>query len=91
MFDDPRGNCVDKASIERCKPDYEGMAARLKSRIDADKLCLEGMKAGINSGSVDLSREQSILYYGVIGHLSVHIPKKESEYASLLKNIEDEG
>ena len=91
MFDN-NGLCEGKViSSERCKPDYEGMAARLKSRIDADKLCLEGMKAGINGGSVDLNRDQGTFYYGVIGFLSVTIPRKEREYSDLLKNIEEAG
>ena len=89
MFNQNVG-CVEQAAYKECKPNYEEMAARLKKRIEADKKCLDGMKAGVESGSVNLNREQDILYYAIIGALSIMIPKHEKEYESLLKKIEEE-
>lgn len=76
--------------VQECRPNYEEIASRLKKRIDADKQCLSGMKAGVNFGSVDLNSDQRVLYYAVIGVLSVTIPKHEKEYEILLKKIEEE-
>ena len=71
-----------------CRPNYEEMAARLKKKIDADRHCLSGMEAGVLVGSVNLSREQSILYHGIIGMLYISLPRLEREYEELLKKIE---
>jgi len=80
--------CVEKAYSQECKPNYEEMAARLKKKINANKSCLAGMKDGIESGSVSLRNDQEVLYYAVIGSLSMIIPKHEKEYESLLEKIE---
>jgi len=48
------------------------------------------MIAGVESGSVNLNKEQGILYYAIIGAISIMIPKHEKEYESLLKKIEEE-
>lgn len=76
--------------VQECRPNYEEIASRLKKRIDADKQCLSGMKDGVNFGSVDLNNDQRVLYYAIIGVLSVTIPKHEKEYEILLKKIEEE-
>ena len=88
MFDN--SPVMAEGSAERCKPDYEAQAARLRARIVADKKCLFGMRAGVNGGSIDLTRDQSVLYYAVIGKLTLLIPQMEKEYDNLLKEIEKE-
>lgn len=77
------------STSERCKPDYERSAKRLKRVIDADSKCLEGMKKGISSGSVELNRDQATLYYAIIGSLTMNIPKRLEEYDKLLILIEE--
>ena len=77
-------------NTKECKPDYEEMASRLRKRIDADIQCLNGMKAGIEFGSVNLNSDGEMLYYGIIGALSISIPKKEEEYMNILSKIEKE-
>ena len=85
-------NYIEKEQkhVQECRPNYEEMASRLKKRIDADKQCLSGMKVGVNFGSIDLNSDQRVLYYAIIGVLSVTIPKYEKEYEILLKKIEEE-
>lgn len=78
------------SEVKECRPNYEDMAARLKKRIEADKLCLEGMIAGLHSGSIDLDREQRVLYHAVIGALYINIPRAEAEYEAILKKLEEE-
>ena len=77
-------------ATKECKPDYEEMASRLRKRIDADIQCLNGMKTGIEFGSINLNSDGEILYYAIIGTLSMSIPKKEEEYMNLLSQIEKE-
>ena len=80
---------TESKAMKECRPNYEEMAANLKKRIDADKQCLKGMEIGINFGSVSLNGDQKVLYYAVIGALSIKIPNHEKEYDLLLKKIEE--
>ena len=45
---------------------------------------------GIEFGSVNLNSDGEMLYYGIIGALSISIPKKEEEYMNILSKIEKE-
>ena len=83
MFDNSPGDVRSK----ECTPDYEGMAARLKVRIEANKECLSGMTAGISLGSLDLNSEEKMFFYGIIGYLSIRIPREEKEYEAILKKL----
>ena len=74
---------------KECKHDYEEQAARLKRSIDANKKCLEGMIVGIQNGAIDLNFDQRILYYAIIGSLTVKLPEMENNYFYLLKKIEN--
>lgn len=88
MFNDGPGQEMASRSIERCEPDYEGMAARLKKQIDADQVGLDGLVSLMGEGSgKHLPRDHSLLLYAVIGSLSMSIPNNTKEYDRLLKEM----
>ena len=75
-----------------CRPDYESMAARLHKKIEANQTCLEGLRAGLEAGSLrDLGREDSKLIFAIIGNLTLPARQDSKEYAQLLEEIEKKG
>ena len=87
MFES-KGN-YETAKVSQCRPDYESMAARLHKRIEANQTCLEGLRVGLEAGSLrDLDREDSKLIFAIIGNLILRARQDSKEYEQLLEEIE---